>query len=34
MGYSDDIMITGYAKVLKQKHPNYQIVAGNKNVVL
>ena len=30
MGYGDDIMITGYAKVLKQKHPNYQIVAGNK----
>ena len=30
MGYGDDIMITGYAKVLKQRHPNYQIVAGNK----
>ena len=30
MGYGDDIMITGYAKVLKQKHPKHQIVAGNK----
>ena len=30
MGYGDEIMITGYAKALKQKYPNHQIVAGNK----
>ena len=30
MGYGDEIMITGYAKELKQKYPNHQIVAGNK----
>lgn len=30
MGYGDDIMITGYAKALKEKYPNYQIVAGNR----
>ena len=30
MGYGDEIMITGYAKILKQKYPEHQIVAGNK----
>ena len=30
MGYGDEIMITGYARILKQKYPNHQIVAGNK----
>jgi ADP-heptose:LPS heptosyltransferase len=30
MGYGDEIMITGYAKELKRKYPNHQIVAGNK----
>ena len=30
MGYGDEIMVTGYAKLLKQKYPNVQIVAGNK----
>ncbi len=30
MGYGDEIMITGYAKELKQKYPNHQIVAGNR----
>ena len=30
MGYGDEIMITGYAKVLKKEYPNHQIVAGNK----
>ena len=30
MGYGDEIMVTGYAKVLKQKYPDHQIVAGNK----
>ena len=30
MGYGDEIMITGYAKELKKKYPNHQIVAGNK----
>jgi len=29
MGYGDEIMITGYAKALKQKYPNHQIVSGN-----
>ena len=30
MGYGDEIMITGYAKALKQKYPEHQIIAGNK----
>lgn len=30
MGYGDEIMVTGYAKILKQKYPDHQIVAGNK----
>ena len=30
MGYGDEIMITGYARILKQKYPDHQIVAGNK----
>lgn len=30
MGYGDEIMITGYAKELKKKYPDHQIVAGNK----
>ena len=30
MGYGDEIMVTGYAKLLKQKYPGVQIVAGNK----
>ena len=30
MGYGDEIMITGYARALKLKYPNHQIVAGNK----
>lgn len=30
MGFGDEIMITGYAKLLKQKYPTHQIVAGDK----
>ena len=30
MGFGDEIMITGYAKELKLKYPNHQIVSGNR----
>ncbi len=31
MGFGDEIMITGYAKELKRKFPDHQIVSGNKS---
>ena len=29
MGYGDDLMITGIARIEKKKHPNKQVVIGN-----
>ena len=29
MGYGDEIMTTGYAKKLKEKYPNHQIIIGD-----
>lgn len=30
MGYGDDIMATGFARIAKQKYPNLQVVIGNR----
>ena len=30
MGYGDEIVVTGYAKLAKQKYPKLQVVIGNK----
>ena len=29
MGLGDDIMATGYARLAKEKYPDFQIVIGN-----
>ena len=29
MGYGDDLMITGIARIEKKKYPNKQVVIGN-----
>ena len=34
MGYGDSIMVTGIAKAIKKKYPDYQIIIGNKTDIL
>ena len=34
MGYGDSIMVTGIAKTIKKKYPDYQIIVGNRTDLL
>ena len=32
MGYGDHVMVTGFARLAKQRNPNLQVIIGNKKM--